>query len=74
MKLTIEINEKVKKLLLELLEDGDIQNKILDIAGESEDLDGAIDAKTCDFITAEDCDDQIRDYLTGASFSTTFEG
>lgn len=74
MKLSIEINDQVKRLLLELLEDGDVQNKILDIAGEGEDLDDAIDARCSDFVTVENVDDQIRDYLTGATFTTNFEG
>ncbi len=74
MKLSIEINDQVKRLLLELLEDGDVQNKILDIAGEAEDLDDVIDAKCSEYVTVENVDDQIRDYLTGATFTTNFEG
>ena len=74
MKLSIEINDQVKRLLLELLEDGDVQNKILDIAGEAEDLDDVIDAKCSEYVTVENVDDQIRDYLTGATFTTNIEG
>ena len=68
MKLSIEINDQMKKLLLELLKDGDIQNKILDIAGQSEDLDDAIDAKVQDFLTREDMDDVIRDWIQDGTF------
>lgn len=68
MKLSIEINDQVKKLLLELLEDGDIQNKILDIAGGTEDLDDAIDTKIQDFLTREDMDDVIRDWIQDGTF------
>lgn len=74
MKLSIEINDQVKKLLLELLEDGDIQNKILDIAGQAEDLDDAIDARCHEFVTVEAVDEQIEEFLKQATFSTNFEG
>ncbi len=74
MKLSIEINDQVKRLLLELLEDGDIQNKILDIAGEGEDLDDAIETRLDDFVNAGALDDHIKEYLKEATFTTNFEG
>ena len=73
MKLSIEINDQMKKLLLELLKDGDIQNKILDIAGQVEDLDDAVDARTDGFIRVDDIDDHIREFLKESTFTTNFE-
>jgi len=73
MKLSIEINDQVKKLLLELLEDGDIQNKILDIAGKAEDLDDAIETRLDDFATCGALDDHIKEFLKEATFTTNFE-
>ena len=77
MKLSIEINDQMKKLLLELLKDGDIQNKILDIAGQVEDLDDAVDARvdarTDGFIRLDDIDDHIREFLKESTFTTNFE-
>ena len=60
--------------MLELLQDEEIQNKILDIAIECNDLGDAIDNKTQDFVTVEDVDNQIRDFLTQATFSANYEG
>lgn len=75
MKLSIEINEQAKKLLLELLQDEDIQNKILEIAVDSiESVDDAVDSRCQDFVTVEDVDNQIRDFLTSATFSANYEG
>lgn len=69
MKLSIEINDQVKKLLLELLEDEDIQNKILDVCQDAESLDDAIDARCSDFVTVEAVDEQIKDYLSQVTIS-----
>lgn len=69
MKLSIEINDQVKKLLLELLEDEDIQNKILDVCQDTENLDDAIDARCSDFVTVEAVDEQIKDYLSQVTIS-----
>ena len=75
MKLSIEINEQAKKLLLELLQDEDIQNKILEIAGDGiESAEDVIDKRCQDFVTVENVDDQIRDFLTSATFSANYEG
>tara|TARA_R100000808_G_scaffold14493_1_gene34171 strand:- start:3453 stop:3677 length:225 start_codon:yes stop_codon:yes gene_type:complete len=74
MKLSIEINDQMKKLLLELLQDGDIQNKILDIAGQVEDLDDAVDARTDGFVRVDDIDDHINEFLKEATFSANYEG
>ena len=69
MKLSIEINDQVKKLLLELLEDEDIQNKILDLYQDAESLDDAIEARCSDFVTVEAVDEQIKDYLSQVTIS-----
>ena len=75
MKLSIEINEQAKKLLMELLQDEDIQNKILEIAVDSiESVDDVVDSRCQDFVTVEDVDNQIRDFLTSATFSANYEG
>ena len=75
MKLSIEINEQAKKLLLELLQDEEIQNKILEIAVDSiESVEDAVDSRCQDFTTVEDVDNQIRDFLTSATFSANYEG
>lgn len=75
MKLSIEINEQAKKLLLELLQDEEIQNKILEIAVDSiESVEDVIDTRCQDFTTVENVDDQIREFLTQATFSANYEG
>ena len=75
MKLSIEINEQAKKLLLELLQDEEIQNKILEIAGDGiESVEDTVDSRCQDFVTVEDVDNQIRDFLTSATFSANYEG
>ena len=81
MKLSIEINEQAKKLLLELLQDPDVIKEIYGIAwpaGQCAAMDNQmkdlVDEKIQDLINEDQCQEIIEENLKQSIFSVTYEG
>jgi len=87
MKLSIEINDKVKVLLLELLQDQEIKNEIIKVIDNEirkydsmtpylseSDVEDVVYKRTKNFLTEDEVQDAIMETLTCATFTTEFEG
>ena len=80
MKLSIQINEQAKKLLLELLQDPDVIKEIYGAwpAGQCAAMDNQmkdlVDEKIQDLINEDQCQEIIEENLKQSIFSVTYEG
>ena len=86
MKLSIEINDKVKVLLLELLQDQDIKHELAKIAHQElsncilyedeiqEQIQKAVENQSTQFMTEDQVQETVTDTLRNATFFTECEG